>query len=328
MRKTIHATAVAMAALLASGPLTAEAADMSMAPLYQPEGPMVEAGSGWYLRGDVGYANMSMPLGVAPGYVSDHTSPGPAQSLFSGNNMNFGALGAGAGVGYQFNKWFRMDTTLDWRQQHTLNVTSYGQICPIDSIHNVTTTSTTSTSAPNPSGGAPLVTTVTTTSTQTNVPYLDTTNNSCYKNDTQSLQSWTGLLNFYGDLGSWFGVTPYVGGGAGVSSLRASAGENWFWNTGSPYGGAGPNAYLDAVSGNLVHLGYAGNAGPSQSRNNFSWALMAGVSYDLAPHLKLDIGYRYLNMGFLSGINASGQTVHRTVDTQEVRAGLRFTPDL
>jgi opacity protein-like surface antigen len=75
-------------------------------------------------------------------------------------------------------------------------------------------------------------------------------------------------------------------------------------------------------------VGYRGPLPAHDIRTNFSFALMAGIAYDLGPHLKLDIGYRYLNMGSMTVVDANGNQARRTVDTQEVRAGLRWTPDL
>jgi opacity protein-like surface antigen len=301
MRKTIHATAVALAALLAGSSMTARAADMSMAPIYQPEsGPMVEFGTGWYLRGDMGYSTMKAPVANPPTYVNDAISPPAANTTFGSSNSSFGILNSSFGAGYQFNKWFRSDATFDWRQNHTSNVNTYGVNCPIDVINPVTQIAT-----------------------------LQDPNYACYRTDSTKLQSWTGLLNFYGDLGNWFGLTPYIGGGVGITHIRADASEEVFWNDGlGNYGGAGFNSYLSKAEGVIIHIGYPGNNGPTQSLDNFSWALMAGVSYDIAPHIKFDIGYRYLNLGTISASTPTGQAVRRTVDSQEVRAGLRFTPDL
>ncbi len=156
----------------------------------------------------------------------------------------------------------------------------------------------------------------------------------CLRSDTTKIQSWTGLLNAYGDLGNWGGLTPYIGAGVGVTHLEAVAEEKWMWNNGTPYGNSGPNNYCPSGSDPLTggtycySKGYPGNTGPSQTRNNFSWAAMAGVSYDVLPRIKLDLGYRFLYMGVLGATNAQGQTVHRAVDSQEVRLGIRFTPDL
>jgi opacity protein-like surface antigen len=296
MRKTIHAATLALMASQMGGTLAARAADLSLPPLYQPEAsPMVEFGSGWYLRGDVGYVNFGSPgtAVIQPNPFTGVTNA-TGQQILNDTSSHFGLLGATAGVGYQFNNWYRMDATFDWRQPINNGAESQAS-CPGPG-YNMSTT--------------------------------------CLRSDTTKIQNWTGLLNAYGDLGNWFGLTPYVGAGVGITQLHAVAGEKWMWNNGTPWGNSGPNNLCPAGADPLTgasycySLGYPGNVGPAQTRNNFSWALMAGVSYDVAPHVKIDIGYRYLNMGVLDATNPGGVVIHHTVDSQEVRAGLRFTPDL
>lgn len=292
MRKVMMAAAAATTVGLASGLVGAQAADMSLPPLYQSEPePMVEFGSGWYLRGDLGYATMSVPMGSPPTTISGASSPTPP-SVFSNRTAQDGVLATTIGAGYQFNRWFRMDATFDWRANQNVKIKTAGLNCALD------------------------------------VSGVLTDNGSCYKVDGTQIQTWTGLLNAYGDLGTWWGATPYIGGGIGLTNVRASASEDWYWSYGAPYGGAGHNLYQSSAAGIVVHYGYPGDVGPSQVRTNFSFALMAGVAYDLAPHLKFDLGYRYLNMGSLSVTDNSGNVVRKTLDAQEVRAGLRWTPDL
>jgi opacity protein-like surface antigen len=212
------------------------------------------------------------------------------------------------GAGYQFNRWFRMDGTFDWHANQSVSLRTYGVNCAIDIPAVTTTTGGVSTTTP---------------------AYVKYNNPACYAVDTAKVQSWTGLVNAYGDLGTWFRVTPYLGGGIGLTNIHASANEMYYWNDGlGNYGGAGVNSYKSTVLNALIHYGYPGNGGPSQVRTNFSWALMAGLAYDIAPHLKLDVGYRYLNMGAITVVDTSGNTVRKTIDAQEVRAGLRWTPDL
>ena len=297
MWKTIHATTVAFIAFQAGATLQANAADMSMAPIYQPdEAPMVELGTGWYLRGDVGYVNINSPTqGIAPTVDGQHTSANNA-ALYGNSNANQGIMGATLGVGYQFNPMFRMDMTYDWRQQLNYERKTYHS-CLIDqSVSGVV---------------------------------MLTNNGDCYSDDKVKTNSWTGLLNAYVDLGTWYGLTPYIGGGAGVSHIQTAATQNWFWADGTAYG-IGNNIYQSYSRDNagLYHYGYPANAGPQQVRNNFAFALMLGAAYDIAPHVKLDIGYRFMYLGQVSTLDGYGNTVRRNVETQEVRAGLRITPDL
>jgi len=89
-------------------------------------------------------------------------------------------------------------------------------------------------------------------------------------------------LNGYADLGTYWGFTAFVGAGVGFADNKASG----FADRGLAYAMNGP---LSATAGS-----FSGGA-----RTSFAWAPMAGLDYDLAPNLKLELGYRYLNYGSL-----------------------------
>jgi len=65
----------------------------------------------------------------------------------------------------------------------------------------------------------------------------------------------------------------------------------------------------------------------SLSKWNLAFALMAGFSYDIAPNLKLDLGYRYVNFGTMSFKSLSGALFDKGLTSQEVRLGLRYLVD-
>jgi opacity protein-like surface antigen len=56
---------------------------------------------------------------------------------------------------------------------------------------------------------------------------------------------------------------------------------------------------------------------------------MAGFAYDLTTHAKLDVGYRYINLGKVDGIASSLGTAVASPNTtaHEVRLGLRYVID-
>jgi len=282
MRKVTKAAAAAM--VLLAGAARAEAADI-LPPAYQLESdPMVEFGSGWYLRGDLGYSALSVPLGSAPVVVTNNstgrTSYDAAQSgVQNGRTTNASLLNATVGVGFQFNRWFRMDATYEWRDRASVSARTSNALCD---------------------GGTA----------------------TCGVTDTAQIQSWSGLVNAYGDLGTWASLTPYIGAGIGFTSINAAATETYYTSSGGAY------VNNQTFGGNTYHYGYVNSTGLRQTPTNFTFALMAGFAYDLAPHLKLDIGYRYLNMGAINVAESSGNIAHKTLDSQEVRAGLRWTPDL
>lgn len=89
-----------------------------------------------------------------------------------------------------------------------------------------------------------------------------------------NVSSIVGLVNAYATPGAWYGISPFIGAGVGFADNRTSG-----------FSGETP-------------LGLAGYA--SGSRTSFAWALMAGVDYDLAPNLKLELGYRYLSYGSIT----------------------------
>ena len=215
---------------------------------------------------------------------------------------NVGILTSSVGVGYVFNSWFRSDVTFDWRQPYAGSATQ-----------SYTPSIVTYNNIPYEVGGC---------------GFSATTETSCYKIDKTSISSWSVMSNVYGDLGTWEGFTPYVGGGVGVTELTARSTENFYFSNGQPYNSNGyNNTFCPSGSGSTCYIvGYPGATGVA--RTNFSWALMAGVAYDIMPHIKLDIGYRYFNMGSVPVATAWGGVAHETIDTQEVRVGLRFTPDL
>ncbi|MFT4099163.1 MAG: outer membrane beta-barrel protein [Rhodoblastus sp.] len=92
----------------------------------------------------------------------------------------------------------------------------------------------------------------------------------CADNYNAKLSSGVFLANGYVDLGTWGGLTPYVGAGVGLARHRLAG----LTDTGLGYGYA-----ADTI------------------KTNFAWALMAGAAFDVTRNLKLDLGYRYLNMG-------------------------------
>ncbi len=97
------------------------------------------------------------------------------------------------------------------------------------------------------------------------------------------ISSWVFLANAYVDLFTWCGLTPFVGAGIGTAANTLAG----FSDVGIPTGGAG--------------------TGPSVTDWNLAWAIHAGLSYTINEHLKLELAYRFLNMGSVQGpINCVG----------------------
>lgn len=143
----------------------------------------------------------------------------------------------------------------------------------------------------------------------------------CRLSNNGDLQAWELMANAYIDLGNFAGFTPYVGAGAGAVHLEYGSLKN-----------------TDTCVSNGVDCGVA-FGGPVDHEGAESWrfayAAMAGISYDINQSLKLDIGYRYLNVdegdayGFrkadldngASGIEAKDGGF----DRHTIQAGLRYS---
>lgn len=270
------ALASAVATTLAMAALPARAADLdslfdATPPEAMPTQP-VEFGTGWYIRGDLAYANDSVPP----------LAPGLTKFLSAARQPNFNA---DLGFGYKFNNWFRGDVTLDYWQPISASGQGASQRC------------------------------VTQVTTINNFP-VDTAFDDCTPSYHSSIRRWDVLTNAYADLGTWYGFTPYVGAGVGLSITRISSAVNWYMSNGLPY-----QVSTDGFFFNL-------DRSSSLMRYQFAWALMAGVSYPIMDHLLLDVGYRYINLGTLPGIaDPTGQITNKVMDSHEVRVGLRYQID-
>ncbi|MDX8493740.1 porin family protein [Mesorhizobium sp. VK22B] len=125
----------------------------------------------------------------------------------------------------------------------------------------------------------------------------------CVSTDTSSYSALLLLANAYVDIGTWHGVTPYVGAGIGGAWVK--------WDT----------LHNSDDDGDFFHQGGKGW--------RFAYALMAGASYCLTDRVKLDVGYRYshINGGkmfeYASDSNV-GPGYDRGINVHEVRGGLRY----
>jgi opacity protein-like surface antigen len=120
---------------------------------------------------------------------------------------------------------------------------------------------------------------------------------------------WTFLANAYWDLGTWRGITPFLGAGIGTS-----------YNTIS--------GFTDV---NTPNLGVA--YGATASTMNLAWALYAGLGYQVTPNLTIEAAYRYIDLGNAqsgdlitsTGVNAiyNPEEFHH-LTSQDIKVGFRW----
>ena len=281
--------ALLLAGAMALGALgTAHAADLPMPqPQYVPLPEPVQFG-GWYLRGDVGVGIASSPeirstFFDATGAAITGADLATAVPGFGRNQQSIDdAAFVDVGVGYQFNNWFRLDATGEYRTRqnfHTIEQYDAGVAF-----------------------GVP---------------------GQFYNHDDYNgaVQSSVFLLNAYADLGTWWCLTPFIGGGVGAAYNHVSyvtdrnSGVDITNANGNFFGGVGSGGY-----------GYAGSTG----KFNLAYAAMAGVDYAVSPNLKLELSYRYLNMGDVKSaqISCNGSCTHEsqkyTLASNDIRIGMRW----
>jgi opacity protein-like surface antigen len=120
------------------------------------------------------------------------------------------------------------------------------------------------------------------------------------------------LANGYYDIGTWHGVTPYVGAGVGVSY----------------------NIISDFRDTNVITAGggYAGTGG----KLNLAWALHAGASMQVTDALTIDLGYSFVSLGDaqtgilynLDGTCTACQPMYfRGITSHDLKLGVRWAFD-
>jgi opacity protein-like surface antigen len=128
--------------------------------------------------------------------------------------------------------------------------------------------------------------------------------------------AWVGLINAYLDLGTWWCVTPFIGAGVGFAHHTV------FSHTDVGYIADGTSAF--------------GFADKDYSKTNFAWAVHAGLAYEVTPKFKVEMAYRYLNMGDVqtsvincngAGCAGNGPRAYYTMnsfDSHDIKFGMRW----
>lgn len=317
----------AQAADLLSGAGPASVPMSDSPTLAQP----VEVGSGWYIRGDVGITSDSLPtvslsssLAAQTVGTQGATIPPGGEATQAVNNI-FGSNHSStnwvfdAAAGYRVNNYLRLEAEYAYWAGPTNNISGGQVVCPY-ALQGLSSQST------------PVV----------ELGYLYNVNDTCdgYLKSRQTNNLM--MANAYVDLATFYGLTPYVGGGLGMN-VSAQKGSLTYYQTsdGSVYAanltptGTFPNLWTDQ-NGNPLSpqpkIAFAQqnwNRTFSSVKYNAAWALSFGVGYQLTPAATLDISYRYLNMGTNSyTMNPQTNAVVKQANTsQQVRVGIRYMAD-
>ncbi len=116
----------------------------------------------------------------------------------------------------------------------------------------------------------------------------------------------TAIVNGYVDLGTYVGITPYIGAGIGIMQSKFDAGM----------------AYVDLVTP-------ANNTSMADSKTQYSLAytLNAGLAYQISKNVAVDLGYQYMSAPdaeYARLDSAAAYSIHKGVDNHQVKVGLRY----
>ncbi|MBK8456591.1 MAG: porin family protein [Phyllobacteriaceae bacterium] len=285
---------LAGAALLASPAAFAADYDppivIDEAPEYQP----VEIGSGWYLRGDVGYTLNHLPTFDITASTQTQTSS---------------ILSASIGAGYYFNDWLRVDGDLNFLNSDQF-ADSYNSTCAGTQITTVTDTVS-----------GLLIGLSSAASTR-----------DCDGADVASNVQSTGLVNAYADLGTFAGFTPYVGAGAGLAltNYRMATNDRMCSAEQTSIVAGGNtittsflcNGQSSVTDDDIRYPGVEN----SQTQVGLAYALNAGVAYKVSKNTQIDLGYRFTSLpsATYAAHNAGGLFTATGLNFHQVRLGLRY----
>lgn len=125
---------------------------------------------------------------------------------------------------------------------------------------------------------------------------------------TAKKSEWLFLANAYADLGTYAGITPYVGAGIGASRNTISNFRD-----------------VNVVTGGG---GYAGD----ESEWNLAWALHAGVGIKATERMTIDLGYSYVDLGdaktgtfYNNDGSTGGESVKfKDITSHDFKLGVRY----
>ena len=281
-----RSTAAALLSLFVA-PAAGLAADLGAMPMAgstsQAPGSFVEVGANWYIRGDLAFSFDNAPTLTYPNLLT----PPPAGLATVANPVGYGPsspqhnFNAGIGVGFRYNDYLRFDATYEYRTGAGASQTNSGIVCPY-AASGVSTQ------------GTPVVL----------LGYSYETNQTCNSFLTLKQHNNVALANAYVDLGTYWGITPYVGAGAGLNVNSATGTLTYNKSSdGTPYRadlsptGQFPHQWVDPVTGLAVNPQPNIPFGPqnwdrkiASTTYSLAIALMGGVGIQLGANATLDLG--------------------------------------
>jgi len=130
----------------------------------------------------------------------------------------------------------------------------------------------------------------------------------CTNEHTGIKSEWLFLANAFWDIGTYRGITPYVGAGVGTAAVSL-------------------DGFKDV---NLITNGL--HWADDNTEWNLAWALHAGISYEISSDVTFDLGYRFTYLGdgetgrysTYGTTTTQGPTKLQDIVSHDVMVGLRW----
>lgn len=153
----------------------------------------------------------------------------------------------------------------------------------------------------------------------------------CYGDSSAEIKRNSVMLNGYVSLGQWAGITPYVGGGIGVSDVAWEDYSTAYYCVVDPGETCDYGAHSGATTGRERYDGPT-QEGRSASALVPTFAVTTGFDYRVSKNLLVDLGYKWTAMGggvvIEKNSNGPGSPVRDGefdfLHTHEFKVGLRY----
>jgi opacity protein-like surface antigen len=119
--------------------------------------------------------------------------------------------------------------------------------------------------------------------------------------------AWSGMVNGYVDLGTYVGITPYIGAGAGILQSKRSLSASYFSDDG------------DDTNDFVMH--------DNKTQYSFAYTLNAGLAYKLSKNISVDLGYQYFSAPdaeYVTAEDLDSYPIRKGISNHQVKVGLRY----
>jgi opacity protein-like surface antigen len=118
--------------------------------------------------------------------------------------------------------------------------------------------------------------------------------------------AFSGMLNGYVDLGTYVGITPYLGAGIGIVQSKRKLSASY-------------TDEADPTNDFVLH--------DDKTQYSLAYTLNAGLAYQVSKNVSIDLGYQYFSAPSAEYVTAESLTsypIQKGISNHQVKLGLRY----